>query len=83
MYIEIACQGTSPIVVPDTGIFDNSKHTVIFGFVVLVIGLAWTWISTLPQKAFFAISSTSSKIREDSERRRVENRRERLERRIK
>lgn len=83
MYIEIACQGTSPIVVPDTGIFDNSKHTVIFGFVVLVIGLAWTWISTLPKKALFAISSTSSKIREDSERRRVENRRERLERRIK
>ena len=83
MYIEIACQGTSPIVVPDTGIFDNSKHTVIFGFVVLVIGLAWTWISTLPKKALFAISSTSSKIREDSERRRVENRRERLEKRIK
>jgi len=83
MYIEIACQGTSPIVVPDTGIFDNSKHTVIFGFVVLVIGLAWTWISTLPKKALLAISSTSSKIREDSERRRVENRRERLERRIK
>lgn len=83
MYIEIACQGTSPIVVPDTGIFDNSKHTVIFGFVVLVIGLAWTWISTLPKKALLAISSTSSKIREDSERRRVENRRERLEKRIK
>lgn len=89
MYIEIACQGTTPVVdpgngtVPDTGIFDNSKHTMIFGFVVLVIGLAWTWISTLPQKAFFAISSTSSKIREDSERRRVENRRERLEKRIK
>lgn len=89
MYIEIACQGTTPVVdpgngtVPDTGIFDNSKHTMIFGFVVLVIGLAWTWISTLPQKALFAISSTSSKIREDSERRRVENRRERLEKRIK
>lgn len=89
MYLEISCQGTTPVVdpgngtVPDTGIFDNSKHTMIFGLVVLVIGLAWTWISTLPQKAFFAISSTSSKIREDSERRRVENRRERLEKRIK
>ena len=83
MYIEIACQGSTPIVVPNTGIFDNSKHTVIFGFVVLVIGLAWTWISTLPKKALFAISSTSSKIRVDRERRRVENRRERLERRIK
>jgi len=45
--------------------------------------LAWTWISTLPKKALLAISSTSSKIREDSERRRVENRRERLEKRIK
>lgn len=75
--------GSAATTVPDTGIFDNSKHTVIFGFVVLVIGLAWTWISTLPKKALFAISSTSSKIREDSERRRVENRRERLEKRIK
>lgn len=89
MYLEISCQGTTPVVdpgngtVPDTGIFDNSKHTMIFGFVVLVIGLAWTWISTLPQKAFLAISSTSDKMREDSERKRVERRRSRLERRLK
>ena len=89
MYIEIACQGTTPVVdpgngtVPDTGIFDNSKHTMIFGFVVLVIGLAWTWISTLPQKAFFAISSTSSKLKEENEKKRVERRRNRLERRLK
>jgi len=83
MYLEISCQGTTPVVVPKTGIFDNSKHTVIFGFVVLVIGLAWTWISTLPQKAFFAISSTSSKMKEESEKKRVERRRNRLERRLK
>lgn len=89
MYLEISCQGTTPVVdpgngtVPDTGIFDNSKHTMIFGFVVLVIGLAWTWISTLPQKAFFAISSTSSKLKEENEKKRVERRRNRLERRLK
>jgi len=83
MYLEISCQGTTPVVVPNTGIFDNSKHTMIFGFVVLVIGLAWTWISTLPQKAFFAISSTSCKMKENSEKKRVERRRSRLERRLK
>ena len=69
--------------VPDTGIFDNSKHTMIFGAVVLVIGLAWTWISTLPKKAYVFVSNTSNNVREKNEKRVRESRRSKLERRIK
>ena len=89
MYLEISCQGTTPIVipgngtVPDTGIFDDSKNTVIFGFVILIIGLAWTWVSTLPEKAYSVISSTGSEMKKNMERRKVESRRSRLEKRIK
>jgi hypothetical protein len=89
MYLEISCQGTTPIVipgngtVPDTGIFEDSKNTVIFGFVILIIGLAWTWVSTLPEKAYSVISSTGSEMKKNMERRKVESRRSRLEKRIK
>ena len=75
--------GSAATTVPDTGIFDNSKHTMIFGAVILVIGLAWTWISTLPKKAYVFVSSTSDNIREKKEKNIRDNRRSRLERRIK
>ena len=47
------------------------------------MGLEWTWVSTLPIKAYNAISFTTSKIKEDRESKRVQRRRDRLERRIK
>ena len=75
--------GSAATTVPDTGIFDNSKHTMIFGAVILVIGLAWTWISTLPKKAYVFVSSTSDNIREKKEKNIRDNRRSRLEKRIK
>jgi hypothetical protein len=56
---------------------------MIFGAVILVIGLAWTWISTLPKKAYVFVSSTSDNIREKKEKNIRDNRRSRLERRIK
>lgn len=76
--------------VPNTGIFDNSKHTMIFGAVVLAIGLAWTWVSTLPKKAYILVSNTSKNVsryvgdvKEKKEKSVRESRRSRLERRIK
>ncbi|MGI6484598.1 MAG: InlB B-repeat-containing protein [Candidatus Dojkabacteria bacterium] len=75
--------GGAATTVPDTGIFDNSKHTMIFGAVILVIGLAWTWISTLPKKAYVFVSNTSDNFKEKKEKNIRDNRRSRLERRIK
>jgi hypothetical protein len=37
--------------VPQTGIFDDTENTVILGVVLLITGLEWTWISSLPMKA--------------------------------
>ena len=70
-------------VVPKTGIFDDTGNTIALGVVFLMMGLEWTWVSTLPMKAYNAISFTTSKIKEDRESKRVERRRNRLERRIK
>ena len=70
-------------VVPQTGIFDDTGNTIALGVVFLMMGLEWTWVSTLPMKAYNAISFTSSKVKEERERKRVERRRNRLERRIK
>jgi len=70
-------------VVPKTGIFDDTGNTIALGVVFLIMGLEWTWVSTLPMKAYNAISFTTSKIKEDRESKRVERRRNRLERRIK
>lgn len=92
LYYEIACQGTTPIyipteTVPDTAIFDDTKDTIIFGIVVLMVGLGWTWVSTLPKRAYSSISKAStefvSNINETKEKNTRENRRNRLERRIK
>jgi len=76
--------------VPETGIFDNSKHTMIFGAVILMIGLAWTWIATLPKKAYKLVSNTSdsvskyiSDVKVKQEKNVRESRRNKLERRIK
>lgn len=72
---------------PQTGIFDNTKHTVIFGIVVLMVGIAWTWVSTLPKRAYTTISKASSEYisnaRTNKERNIRESRRNRLEKRIK
>jgi len=70
-------------VVPKTGIFDDTGNTIALGVVFLIMGLEWTWVSTLPMKAYNAISFTTSKIKEDRESKRVQRRRDRLERRIK
>ena len=70
-------------VVPKTGIFDDTGNTIALGVVFLIMGLEWTWVSTLPIKAYNAISFTTSKIKEDRESKRVQRRRNRLERRIK
>jgi hypothetical protein len=70
-------------VVPKTGIFDDTGNTIALGVVFLIMGLEWTWVSTLPMKAYNAISFTTSKIKEDRESKRVQRRRNRLERRIK
>jgi len=70
-------------VVPQTGIFDDTGNTIALGVVFLIMGLEWTWVSTLPMKAYNAISFTTSKIKEDRESKRVQRRRDRLERRIK
>jgi len=70
-------------VVPKRGIFDDTGNTIALGVVFLMMGLEWTWVSTLPMKAYNAISFTTSKIKEDRESKRVQRRRNRLERRIK
>lgn len=83
----------SPVVgevVPETGIFDDSRHTMIFGAVVLVVGIAWTWIATLPKKVIHtvssvssAISSTNDKLKRKKLTRERDSRRSKLEKRIK
>ena len=73
--------------VPDTAIFDDTKDTIIFGMAILLVGMAWTWISTLPKKAYTKISKVSSEYITEAkltrERNTRESRRNRLERRIK
>ena len=73
--------------VPDTAIFDDTKDTIIFGVVILLVGMAWTWISTLPKKAYTKISKASSEYITEAkltrERNTRESRRNRLERRFK
>lgn len=83
----------SPVVgevVPETGIFDDSRHTMIFGAVVLVVGIAWTWIATLPKKVIHTVSSVSStissandKLKREKLTRERNSRRSKLEERIK
>jgi len=73
--------------VPDTAIFDDTKDTIIFGIVILAIGIAWTWIVTLPKKAYKTISEASSEyissMKEEKQRNVRESRRKRLEKKIK
>jgi len=95
LYQEIACEGTTPIVVPgdtvpDTAIFDDTKDTILLGFGILVVGLGWTWIATLPKKAYKLVSDTSdsfskhvSNVKIKQEKNVRDSRRNRLERRIK
>lgn len=91
----IIVPGDSPIIVPggtvpDTAIFDDTKDTIIFGVVILTIGITWTWVSTLPKKAYTSIKTVSkasseyiSNVKVQKERNIRESRRNRLEKRIK
>jgi len=72
------CNGT----VPQTGIFDNSRNIIITGILFLIIGISWTYISTLSTKTYQTLSSTSQKIKEDASVKRMLTRREKLEKRI-
>ncbi len=69
--------------VPDTAIFDDTKDTIIFGMAILLVGMAWTWISTLPKKAYNKISGDITEAKLTREKNTRESRRNRLERRIK
>jgi len=95
LHQEISCEGTTPIVtpggkVPDTAIFDDTKDTLLLGFGILIVGLGWTWISTLPKKAYVSMVSMSKDISNARKSARIkreqgirESRRNRLEKRIK
>lgn len=82
----------SPVVgstVPQTGLFDETKNIVIMGVVLLMLGIAWTWVSTLPKKAYTSIKTVSkasseyiSNVKVQKERNIRESRRNRLEKRI-
>lgn len=76
--------------VPQTGLFDETKNIVIMGVVLLMLGIAWTWVSTLPKKAYTSIKTVSkasseyiSNVKVQKERNIRESRRNRLEKRIK
>ncbi len=76
----------SPVVgeaVPETGLFDETKNIVIMGVALLMLGMAWTWVSTLPKKAYVSIYDTVSSVKKKSVERERENRRSKLENRIK
>ncbi len=84
------CGAPSSGKVPETAIFDNTRDTIIFGVVILVIGMAWTWISTLPKRAYTSMKTISkapseyvSNVKIKKEKNIRESRRNRLERRIK
>lgn len=81
------CNGGGSDTVPDTAIFEDTKDTIIFGIVVLMIGIGWTWLSTLPKRAYSSISKVSAEIisnsKETRERNTRESRRDKLERRLK
>ncbi len=72
------CGGT----VPQTGIFDNSRNIIITGILFLIIGISWTYITTLSTKTYQTLSTTSQKIKEDASLKRMLTRRKRLEKRI-
>ena len=85
----VDCGAPSSGKVPETAIFDNTRDTIIFGVVILVIGIAWTWVSTLPKKAYTSIKTVSkasseyiSNVKVQKERNIRESRRNRLEKRI-
>lgn len=65
--------------VPDTGLFDETENILIMGGILLVLGIGWTWLSTLPKKAYTSISKASSEYHTYVR----ESRRNKLERRIK
>lgn len=69
--------------VPETGLFDETKNVVIMGVVLLVLGMTWTWVSTLPKKAYVSISDTVSSVKKRSVERERNSRRSKLEERIK
>jgi hypothetical protein len=69
-------------VVPQTGIFDDSKTAIITGILLLIMGISWTSIFTFSQKALFIVSSASNRIKEDRFREMMIKRRKRLEKRL-
>ena len=72
--------------VPETGLFDNSRNVIVLGSVLLLLGMVWTWVSTLPKrviKSFSVVSDYVSNVRDQRVRNKRESRRSRLERRIK
>ncbi|MGI6443538.1 MAG: InlB B-repeat-containing protein [Candidatus Dojkabacteria bacterium] len=76
--------------VPETGLFDETENVVIMGIVLLILGMGWTWISTLPKKTYTTISKISSSISQSmtiAKKRSIvkerEKRRNKLEKRIK
>ena len=73
--------------VPDTAIFEDTKDTIIFGIAILMIGVGWTWIVTLPKKAYNSISKASREyvtaVKQTEERNKRESRRNKLERKLK
>ena len=81
------CSGGGSGTVPDTAIFEDTKDTIIFGIVILMIGVAWTWIVTLPKKAYNSISKASREyvtaVKQSEERNKRESRRNKLERKLK
>ncbi len=69
--------------VPETGLFDETENILIMGGILLALGMGWTWISTLPKKAYVTISNTVSEAKSKSVVRERESRRRKLEERIK
>lgn len=69
--------------VPETGLFDETGNILIMGGILLALGMGWTWVSTLPKKAYVTISDTVSEAKSKSVVRERESRRRKLEERIK
>ncbi|HHX99169.1 TPA: hypothetical protein GX533_00575 [Candidatus Dojkabacteria bacterium] len=80
--------------VPSTGLFDETENIVIMGVALLVLGMGWTWIATLPGKVYATMSNIVSRIsssistsrttaKKKSIVRERESRRRRLEKRVK
>ena len=68
--------------VPQTGIFDDSRNIIITGVLFLTVGISWSYVSSLPSKAYEMFSSTSEKIKERSSAKKMIARREKLEKKL-